>query len=113
METQPTPAETPAKVKAGDFVPLWAVDLKPKQQGEIKITVTPAARQNRASGTIYVEVTIDETGRVSEAKIVRGLNPDYGMNDACQEAAAKLKYTPAVKDGVPVKTKLTFPILIK
>ena len=35
------------------------------------------------------------------------------MNQACQDAAMKLKYSPALKDGVPVKTKLTFPILIK
>jgi len=107
------PATETAKTKAGDFVPLWAVDVKPKAQSEIKISVTQGARQNHASGTIYVEISIDETGKVSEAKIVKGLNPDYGMNDECQAAAAKVKYSPAVKDGVPVKTKMTFPILIK
>jgi TonB family protein len=109
---EPAAAET-TKVKVGDFVPLWAVDLKPKAQGEIKISVTQGARQNHASGMIYVEVSIDETGKVSEAKIVKGLNPDYGMNDECQAAAAKVKYSPAVKDGVPVKTKMTFPIIVK
>ena len=109
----PPPPEPAHTVKAGDFVPLWSVDVKPKAQSEIRINVTPGARQNHASGTIYVEITIDETGKVSEAKIVKGLNPDYGMNDECQSAAAKVKYTPAVKDGVPVKTKMTFPIVIK
>jgi TonB family protein len=106
------PAESP-KVKPGDFVELWAVDLKPQRQGDLKVTVTPAARSNRLSGTIYVEVTIDETGKVVDSKVVRGLNPDYGMNDVCREAASRLKYTPAVKEGVPVKTKMTFPIMIK
>jgi TonB family protein len=113
----PPPAESepsePPKVKPGDFVELWAVDLKPQRQGDLKVTVTPAARSNRLSGTIYVEVTIDETGKVVDSKVVRGLNPDYGMNDVCREAASRLKYTPAVKEGVPVKTKMTFPIMIK
>lgn len=109
---EPAVSESP-KVKPGDFVELWAVDLKPQRQGDLKVTVTPAARQNRLSGTIYVEVTIDEAGRVVESKVVRGLNPDYGMNDVCREAASRLKYTPAVKEGVPVRTKLTFPIMIK
>lgn len=106
------PAEPP-KVKPGDFVELWAVDLKPQRQGDLKVSVTPAARSNRLSGTIYVEVTIDETGKVVDSMVVRGLNPDYGMNDVCREAASRLKYTPAVKEGVPVRTKMTFPIMIK
>lgn len=112
----PEPAATTEagpKIKAGDFVELWAVDIKPKQQGEMKIQVTPAGRQNHVAGTIYLEVAVDESGRVTDARVVRGLNPDYGMNDVCREAALKLKYSPAIKEGLPVKTKVTFPIVIK
>jgi hypothetical protein len=35
------------------------------------------------------------------------------MNEACRYAALRLQYTPALKDGVPVKTTLTFPIFVK
>jgi TonB family protein len=112
-ETPASPTPAPAKVKLGDLVELWGVDVRPKQLNDIRIDATPGARQNRLSGTIYVEVLIDEAGRVVSAKVVKGLSPDYGMNQACQDAAMKLKYSPALKDGVPVKTKLTFPILIK
>ena len=106
-------APAPAATKAGDFVELWAVDVKPKQLGDIRIDATPMARQNRLSGTIWVEVQIDESGTVTSASVVKGPRLDYGMNAACVDAAKRLRYSPAMKDGVPVKTKLTFPIVIK
>lgn len=110
---EPAPAPAPAAVKAGDFVELWAVDVKPKQLGDIRITATPMARQNHLSGTVWVEVQIDETGAVTSAKAIKGPAIDYGMNAACVDAAKKLRYSPAMKDGVPVKTQLTFPVVIK
>ncbi len=117
--TSPAVAKTgaeasPAKqVKAGDFVELWAVDARPKQIGELSIRATPLAIQNGLRGTIYVQVTIDETGRVTDAKIVRGLTPDFGMDEVCRQAALRVRYSPALKDGVPVKTNLTYPIVIR
>jgi TonB family protein len=107
------PGPVESKVKAGDFVELWGVDVKPKQISELRVDMPSAARQNRASGTIYVEVAIDETGRVTGAKVVKGLPSDFGLNRACEDAAMKLKYSPAISGGVPVKTKMTFPILVR
>lgn len=112
-ESLPAPAAQESKVKAGDFVDLWGVDVKPKQLNQLKVDTPSAARQNRATGTIYVEVNIDESGRVTSAKAVKGLPTDFGMNRACEEAAMKLRYSPAISAGVPVKTKMTFPILVK
>jgi TonB family protein len=110
---QPPPAAEPAKVKAGDMVPLWQVDVKPKEIKKVQVQYTPMARANKVAGTVYVEVTIDETGRVTDARVVRGLNPDYGLNDACVKAAQQTTYTPAIKDGVPVKTLMTYPVIFK
>ncbi len=112
-QTAPSPGPAEAKVKAGDFVELWGVDVKPKQINNLRVDMPSVARQNKASGTIYVEVAIDETGRVTGAKVVKGLPSDFGLNRACEEAAMKLKYSPAISAGVPVKTKMTFPILVR
>ncbi len=112
--SESAPAPPPAaKVQAGDFVELWAVDIKPKQTNQLQLDVTSPARQNRLTGTFYVEVSVNESGVVTDAKVVRGPVPDYGMNDACRRASMKLRYSPALKDGVPVKTKVTFPIVMK
>ncbi|MEW6756956.1 MAG: energy transducer TonB, partial [Acidobacteriota bacterium] len=113
QEEEAERAAQAGKVKAGDFVDLWAVDVKPRETKKVPVAYTPMARQNKAQGTVYVEVSISEAGDVTTAKVVRGLSPDYGLNDACVQAALQSKYSPAIKDGVPVKTTLTYPVVFK
>ncbi len=113
QEEEAERAAQAGKVKAGDFVELWAVDVKPRETKKVPVAYTPLARQNKAQGTVYVEVSISESGDVTTAKVVRGLSPDYGLNDACLQAALQTKYSPAIKDGVPVKTTLTYPVVFK
>lgn len=98
------------KTKPGDFIPLWAVDVRPKTIKTKKVEYTAMARRNRVQGTFYIEVSIDETGKVTDAKILRGPKPNYGLGQACLKAAKASTYTPAIKDGVPVKTKMTYPV---
>ena len=106
-------ASTAGKVKAGDFVQLWAVDVKPRPIHPVQAEYTSLARANRVEGTIYVEAQIDETGRVTSAQVVRGPKPDYGLDEECVKAALKSRYSPAIKDGVPVKTAITYPVVFK
>ncbi|MEW5764381.1 MAG: TonB family protein, partial [Acidobacteriota bacterium] len=113
QEEEAERAAQAGKIKAGDFVDLWAVDVKPRETKKVPVAYTPMARQNKVQGTVYVEVSISETGDVTAAKVVRGLTPDYGLNDACVQAALQTKYSPAIKDGVPVKTTLTYPVVFK
>jgi TonB family protein len=114
----PAPASAPAPaaeatVRPGDFVEMWGLDVKPKQINDLRVNTPSAAVSQHLTGTVYVEVQIDETGKVTGAKVVKGLGADFGLNAACEEAALKLKFSPAISKGVPVKTKMTFPILFK
>jgi TonB family protein len=102
-----------ASTKAGDFVDLFAVDVKPKEIKKLSVEYTPQARANRLSGVIYLEVAVDETGAVTGAKVVKGPPTDYGMGDALVKAAMATRYSPAIKNGVPVKTKITFPVRLE
>ncbi len=106
-------AASAQKTKPGDFVALWAVDVRPREIKKVNVKYTVLARRYKVEGTVFVEVNIDETGKVTTAKIVKGLSPDYGLNEACLKAALQGKYTPAIKDGVPVKTTLTYPVVFK
>ncbi len=115
-EQQPVAAAGSAPVtatKAGDFVEIFAVDVKPKELTKLSVEYTPQARANRLSGIIYLEVSVDETGAVTGAKVIRGPANDYGMGDALVKAAMKTRYSPAIKNGVPVKTRVTFPVRLE
>ncbi len=101
------------KIKPGAFVKSWAVDVKPKLLKSVKVRYTPLARSNGVKGTFWIRISIDETGKVTKAEIVRGPQPNFGLGASCITAAKKSRYSPAIKDGVPVKTQITYPVIFK
>jgi len=61
------------------------------------------ARDRQLSGTVYVLVEIDETGKVISARdMCQG--PPY-LSEAAVEAAFKSRFTPTKLSGMPVKVK--------
>ena len=66
---------------------------------------------DHAEGKIYVEFIVEEDGSISNATIKRGLEP------ACDEEALRVvrgmpKWKPSVRDGKPVKSRMTVPIVV-
>ena len=69
--------------------------------------VTPAypaeARSSRASGRVQVQVTIDETGKVIQAKAVNSSGMPGAFLTAAENAARRSRFTPTLMSGMPVK----------
>lgn len=61
-----------------------------------------AARQLNITGMSEVEVQVDETGDVTEAKVLKG-NAIFSAN--AMAAARQWKFTPMTKDGAAQKFK--------
>ncbi len=91
-------------------------EVKPKiskgvSMGDVITRVTPVypsiAKQMNAAGEVQVEITIDETGRVIEAKAISG---PAVLRNAAEEAARKWVFKPTLLDGAPVRQSgtLTF-----
>ena len=64
----------------------------------------PAARNSGAQGRVVVEVTIDERGKVVEARAVSG---HTFLQPAAVQAARQARFTPTLLSGAPVKVKGT------
>ena len=79
-------------------------NMKPQILYQEKAKYTEGARQNRVQGTVVVSVVFTADGRVSAARVVRGL-PD-GLNDEAIKAAQKIKFRPAMKNGQPVSVRM-------
>jgi TonB family protein len=60
----------------------------------------PAAKEERVSGSVVVEVTIDEEGKVFAARAITG---HALLKDAAVEAARGWTFTPTQLSGVPIK----------
>jgi TonB family protein len=59
------------------------------------------ARANRISGLVVIKVTIDEKGKVIEAKDMCAAHP--ALIDGAVQAALKAQFTPTLLSGAPVK----------
>jgi TonB family protein len=61
---------------------------------------TNEARSNNTYGIIQLRVLLGSNGRVTNVQIVKGL--PNGLNRAAVDAARRIKFRPAIKDGRPV-----------
>jgi TonB family protein len=62
-----------------------------------------AARSDHASGQVRVQVLIDETGRVIQARVVNAGGIHFALIDAAEKAARRARFTPTLLSGMPVK----------
>ena len=63
----------------------------------------PLARSDRASGTVRVQVLIDETGHVINAKALNAGSLHPALVGAAESAARKSRFSPTFFNGQPVK----------
>ena len=105
----PTPAaaptQTPAKPPAttsqpAPKKPLTGGVLNGKALVLPKPAYPPAAKRNGATGTVVVEVLIDESGKVISARAVSG---PMVLQDAAVQAARQAKFSPTTLSGQPVQ----------
>jgi protein TonB len=62
------------------------------------------ARKAKFSGNVEVYLWVDEDGKPSHIRIVRGVG--MGLDDKAVEAVRQYRFKPAMKDGKPVKVDL-------
>ncbi|HLA10296.1 MAG TPA: TonB family protein [Pyrinomonadaceae bacterium] len=103
-----TPSRAPQVVLDSEPPPTPKPMLKPISGGVLNgsaISLPPpaypdSAKRMRISGTIVVEVVIDETGRVISAKAASG---PASLAEAAVNAARRARFSPTKLSGQPVK----------
>jgi TonB family protein len=84
-------------------VQLLTSSLKPKITYREKAKYTDEARYNVTHGTVALSVIFGIDGTISGVKVVRGL--PYGLIESAIDAAGKVRFEPAIKDGQPVNVR--------
>ncbi len=77
--------------------------LRPTILYKEKAKYTEEARQNKVQGTVVLNVVFTSDGRITNIRVVRGL-PD-GLTEKAIEAAQKIRFNPAVRNGAPVSVR--------
>lgn len=95
----------------GDRSPLEVGSLIGYATRQAQPIYPAAARSMRTTGIVKVEVTVDETGQVSQVQKASGHSLLQG---AARDAIRKWKFKPFVRDGQPVKATgfVTFNFLL-
>jgi protein TonB len=65
------------------------------------------------NSSVYVAFVIEKDGSMTDVKVLR--NPGYGLGKEAIRVLKSLrtKWKPGIKDGQPVRTQFTLPIIVK
>ena len=97
---EPKPVETPKIDQPKDNSPLDVGSLVAYATSQTKPVYPPAAKSLRATGVVKVEVTVNESGEVTDVQKTSGPSMLQG---AAKDAIRKWKFKPFVRDGQPVR----------
>ena len=107
-----TPAAPPKPtVREGDLVQAGPGVRPPVLVSFATPQYPPMARRMKIEGTVELSLLVDETGKVLDVRLDKGVQQNVGINEAATQAARTAKFNPATKDGVRVKMwyRLTIP----
>jgi protein TonB len=82
--------------------------VKPKPRNIPQPAYTDQAREAGVAGKVRVELTVDETGRVVNVRVIAGLG--HGLDEAAVAAARAATFEPAVRCGKPSRSTFTLGI---
>ena len=96
------PAVLPADATASADKPYTGrnLDTKAKIKSKPDATYTSEAEKDRINGTVILRCIFRSNGTVTNIEVIQGL--PGGLTEKAIEAAKKIKFTPAMKDGKPV-----------
>ena len=104
------PPEIPDDSGAGDA--FYAFDSPPVEIKTVKPVYPELAKAAGASGTVYIEVTIDRNGRVISARVIKS-DTIKSLEEAARKAAMGWLFRPAKQRDIAVKARIVIPFDFK
>ena len=102
------PALHAAEEPAAAEIKQAGIDVPTPERTRLVKPVYPREALSRGEAALVViELIIDETGKVSDARVLRGVEP---FAKAALEAVAQWEFRPTRVDGRPVRVRYTQPI---
>ncbi len=111
LDAPPSMIETHKKIEEDHI--FIAVEHEPEIIGGLaaiqsKVHYTEMAKRIGIEGTIYIQIVVNEEGKVIDAIVVRGLSPD--LDEMSLNAVKSTMFKPGTQRGTPVKVRMTVPI---
>lgn len=78
--------------------------MQPRILSQEKARYTEEARQNGVRGTVTLSIVFGADGRLYNIQVLNGL--PHGLTETAIEAAKKIRFRPATRNGVPVNVRM-------
>jgi TonB family protein len=82
--------------------------VAPRVIHDVKPRYTPEAIRAKIQGLVGVEAIVEADGSISNARIARSLDTDFGLDTQALLAAYGWQFTPGLIDGKPARFVITF-----
>jgi TonB family protein len=79
----------------------------PQPVFQVKPQYTAEAMRAKLQGMVTLEVVVRPDGTVGDAKVVRSLDPIFGLDQAAIVAVKAWKFKPGMRDGKPIPVLVT------
>jgi TonB family protein len=90
------------------YVPGPGVDITlPVVLKEVKPGYTQAAKDKKIKGSVWLSAVVGAEGDVTDVKVTRSLDAEYGLDEQAIKAVRQWKFKPGMKDGQPVAVRVT------
>lgn len=112
----PPPPKEDKKIVEEEPVYFVAVEEMPEPIGGIgeiqkKIVYPEIAKRAGVEGKVYVLAFVNESGIVTDAKIIKGIGA--GCDEAALDAVKKTKFKPGKQRGKAVRVQVSIPVVFK
>jgi periplasmic protein TonB len=71
---------------------------------------TSDAMRARIQGSVIVECVVQASGMCSDIRVIRSLEPSFGLNDEAIKAARQWRFRPGTRMGAPVPVVVTLEV---
>lgn len=101
----PPPVEEPEIFEVVEQMPVLQGGMSGLQSS---IDYPEMARRAGIEGRVFTQFIVDEQGRPSEIRVLRGIGG--GCDEAAVEAIRRARFTPGLQRGVPVKVRMSLAV---
>ncbi|MGE3278067.1 MAG: energy transducer TonB [Vicinamibacterales bacterium] len=93
----------------GAYRPGAGITL-PRVVREVKPQYTADAMRAKVQGTVWLECVVMPDGTVGDVKVVRSLDPVFGLDQEAIKAARQWRFVPGSRQGEPVPVIITIEL---
>lgn len=105
--TAPVQILAPPPPKPSGPVRIADLPVAPRKTVDVRPVYPEIARAARVEGTVVMEAVLDQSGRVTQLRVIRSIPL---LDQAAMDAVRQWRYTPSMYAGHPVSVLMTITI---